>query len=229
MSPNEFKNKRIAIIGPASSAYSTGKGKWIDNFDIVVRVNKAPKLLIEAKFTNDIGIKCDVLFHSFFENTEKGGGPLDFKLFDSLKIKYVVNPIPGYFGWRVIFNFYKKYLLKRSVYTLPSKYMKPLLQYTMPYRPTTGLSALYFLMEQDFLELYISGFTFFKTPYGDGYRDALKDINVNKAFIDKEKQHNIDLEFSAFLAAYHKHIKAGKRIVGDDVLGQIIKEANFKE
>ena len=37
-----FKNKRIAVIGAANSAFSEKNGSYIDDFDIVVRVNKAP-------------------------------------------------------------------------------------------------------------------------------------------------------------------------------------------
>ena len=105
-----FKGKRIAIIGAASSAYKKELGDYINEFDIVVRVNKAPHVLKEGKHNDKIGVKTDVLFHSFFENEKFGGGKLDYELYDELGISFVINPIPNSFGKRNTFNFYKKYL-----------------------------------------------------------------------------------------------------------------------
>ena len=63
-SPEDFfRDKRIAVIGAADTAFEAENGSFIDSFDIVVRVNKAlhtwrPE---QEKF---IGKKTDVLFHS---------------------------------------------------------------------------------------------------------------------------------------------------------------------
>ncbi|TDQ09932.1 glycosyltransferase family 29 protein [Pedobacter metabolipauper] len=223
-SPALLINKRIVVVGPANSAYNTNKGSEIDAYDYVVRINKAPKIIQDGSFAKDIGAKTDILFHCFFENDFKGGGPLDFELFDHLGIQYVINPIPTYFGWRGIFNFYKKYLKKRPVYILPKNYYTDVKMNLEPFRPTTGLSALCFLMDQSFAELFITGFTFFKTPYGEGYRDELIDVDKNKAFIDKEKQHNIDLELETFKKILERAKLLNKNILLDEALQQIVKQ-----
>jgi hypothetical protein len=44
-----LRGKRVAIIGAANSAFHTGKGSYIDGFDVVVRINKATLLLKESK------------------------------------------------------------------------------------------------------------------------------------------------------------------------------------
>ncbi|MDO6390237.1 glycosyltransferase family 29 protein [Pontibacter sp. BT731] len=191
-------NKRIAVVGPASSAYNTNNGKYIDGFDFIVRINKAPDIIKSGRFQNDIGTRTDILFHSFFENEFSGGGPLNFNLFNELEIKYVINPIPGYFGRRTVFNFYKKYLKAQTTYLLPKKDYDEIKPKFGAFRPTTGFSALQFLMNSNFKELYITGFTFFKTAYGDGYRDELKDVKINTNFIASEKQHDPDIEFREF-------------------------------
>src|SRR5687767_2183282 len=85
-----FKNKRVVIVGPASSAFQTGKGDFINAFDVIVRVNKSAGVVHHGKFSGDIGTRTDVLFHSFFENMESGGGPLDLKMFDKQGIQYLV-------------------------------------------------------------------------------------------------------------------------------------------
>ena len=35
-----FKDKSVVIVGPSPSLKGSGQGKYIDSFDIVVRVNK---------------------------------------------------------------------------------------------------------------------------------------------------------------------------------------------
>lgn len=216
-----LKGKRIAIVGAASSALNTGKGKYIDEFDFVIRVNKATALIESGKFKEDIGSRVDILFHSFFENDFSGGGPLDFSLFDRLGIQYVINPIPTYFGWRQLFNFYKKYLLKRTTYTIPLSLYDGVDEIFKPYRPTTGFCALLTLLQSDFSELYITGFTFFKTPYADGYRDALKDVDVNKKYIADSKQHNPEIEFVEFKKLLMQNVK--KNITLDSTLKEIVE------
>ena len=50
----------------------------------------------------------------------------------------------------------------------------------------------------DFDKLYISGFTFFKTPYAKGYRDNLLDMEINDKHIKAHGLHSPDLELKCF-------------------------------
>lgn len=215
-----FDGKRIAIVGPASSAYNTGKGSFIDSFDYVIRINKATKLMAEGKSSEDIGTKTDILFHCFFENNYSGGGPLDMALFDRLGIKYVVNPLSNFFGYRNAFNFYKKYLSDRTIYMLDNSYYQNLKAYFGTYIPTTGFSALNAALNSNFSELYITGFTFFKTPYGDGYRDEMKELEKTQKYIAESKLHDPELEYAKFkeILKLNKH----KNVVLDPTLEQIL-------
>ncbi len=223
--PREIlSGKRIAIIGPADSAYGRGEGKFIDNFDIVVRLNKAPFLIEKGTAIQDIGSKTDILFHSFFENEFSGGGPLNFDLYRSIGISYVVNPIPTYFGLRVIFNFYKKYKISESVFVLSQREYRKIEKPFGGNRPTTGFCCLQAIMQSDFSELYISGFTFFKTPYGDGYRDQIAALDKVKEHIKNSTKHNPDIEFTLFKQLLRAHSK--KMIKLDPVLEAIIHNDN---
>jgi len=217
-----LKEKRVALVGPANSAYGTNQGAFIDGFDYVIRINKAPALIHSGKFKHDIGTKTDILFHSFVENDFSGGGPLDFDLFDKLGIRYVINPLPSFLGKRVTFNFFKKYLLGRTIYGLSgAKYFQAVKVFGR-FRPTTGFCALKMVLEAAPSELFITGFTFFKTPYGDNYRDALKDVEKNRAYIDKEKIHNPDIEFEEFLRMYKANTQTSIRF--DDTLYSIVSQ-----
>ncbi len=215
-----FKGKRVAIVGPADSAYKEKNGEWLDSFDYVVRMNKAPLLLEKEKNLPYIGTRCDVLFHNFFENNESGGGKLDMALYEEIGITYVINPRNTFAGLRRSFNFYKKYLEPYTTYTLPRKFYRDIAKTQGEYHPTMGLSALMTLLRSDFSELYITGFTFFRTPFGEGYRDQMKDPVT---YIKKAGVHDIDLEFSTFLAELKK--QQHKNIIMDEDLENIVKEA----
>jgi hypothetical protein len=217
-----LKGRRIAIVGPASSAFGAGRGSYIDGFDYVIRINKAPFQLRDGKFAQDIGTRTDILFHSFFENEFSGGGPLDFGLYDAMGIRYVINPIPTFFGKRVTFNFYKKYLLPRIVYTLPAAPYRAIVKPFGRFRPTTGFCALHLVLQAEFSELFITGFTFFKTPYGDNYRDALQDVAVNKKYIQDSAIHNPDVEYEQFKVLLSE--ARSKAIVTDATLQAILAQ-----
>ena len=115
-----FAGKRVAIVGPAQSLFKEANGSYIDQFDYVIRINKAPYSLTDERAPHQ-GTRTDILFHSFYENNETGGGPLDFALYHKKKIRYVVNPRNNLVGWRMTFNFYKKYLQKEVTYLLPAE------------------------------------------------------------------------------------------------------------
>ncbi len=214
--------KRIAIVGPASSAYNTKQGEFIDDFDYIVRINKAPHLVDTQKWVADIGSRTDILFHSFFENEESGGGKLDLTLYDRQGIKYIINPIAAYPGYRVTFNFYKKYLANRIVYSLNRNWYKEVVTSLGGFRPTIGFCGLTSILETDFSELYITGFTFYKTPFGEGYRDHMKDADQALRYIKEAGIHDPEKEFEVFCNVFRRNRK--KNIVLDDTLKSILEQ-----
>lgn len=216
-----FKGKRIAIIGAASSAYEKELGKYIDSFDLVIRINKA---LTTWKNENEvfIGTKTNILFHSFYENNQSGGGPLDFQLYEQRNVQYVVNPNNNNEGWRLNYNFYKKYNLFKITYLLSKAYYQEMAQPFNGLRPTVGYAALYSVLKSPFKEVYITGFTFFKTPYSKGYRDDLVDMEANKRHIKAQGLHDPDIEFREFLRMLEKNKE--KSIIMDDTLRAIVSQ-----
>lgn len=217
-----FDGKRVAVVGPASSAFNTGKGTYIDSFDYVIRMNKSPFTVAEGKYAVDIGTRTDVLFHCFHENPVGGGGPLDFALYEKLGIYYIINPRNEWSGVRNSFNFYKKYLEPQRTYMLPRSLYAAISRSVGPYRPTTGYSALYTLLESGVKELFITGFTFFKTAYGSGYRDEMKEAHQAQRFIKNVGLHNPDSELRGFKKVLEKN--ASKKVLLDSELLAILKQ-----
>lgn len=192
-----FRNKRVAIIGAADSAFDKENGSFIDDFDIIVRVNKAPHswTLEKAKF---IGSRTDVLFHSFYENMRSGGGPIDFNLYRSQGIEFLVNPNNNFKGLRTHLNYFKRNFNNVITYILPRSLYNKMMNNFGDIIPTVGFSALYTVLNSNCKEVFITGFTFFKTPYANDYRDHFKDMKENAKHIRKQGIHDPDLEFEIF-------------------------------
>lgn len=218
----KFSGKSIAIVGPAKSAFDKQHGSKVDAYDLVIRINKAPFSLSNENAAI-LGSKTDILFHSFFENNETGGGPIDIALYEKQGINYVIAPRNTWSGWRLIFNFFKKYNKNYTVYMLPFHFYKELISDFGKWRPTMGYCALYSVLASDFSECYITGFTFFRTAYAKGYRDQLIDIDKNKAHIKAQGIHDPDLEFELFVNLLN--MKRNKNVKMDKQLTDICNES----
>lgn len=223
-SPNKiFKNKRVAVVGPADSALQQELGNFINSFDLVIRLNKSL-----VTFNRDnikfIGTKTDVLFHNFHENMDTGGaGPIDWKLFDSFGLQYLLQSRFDWNGWRNIFNYFKKYLnTKKSVYILPKGHYEDIKNMFGEFHPTRGFCALYSALNSECDEVFITGFTFFKTPYANGYRDNIREVDKNMQHIQNQGLHNVELEFENFIKV--AGTTKAKKIFVDPVLYQILKD-----
>jgi len=59
-----FKNKTVALVGPASHLSGSSLGNYIDSFDIVARVGDQ-YFSQDDPIRNDIGGRTDILFNGF--------------------------------------------------------------------------------------------------------------------------------------------------------------------
>lgn len=220
--PNRhFKNKRVAVIGAADSAFEEENGEYLNNFDFIVRVNKAPHSLTPDKH-KFIGSRTDVLFHSFFESfKDGGGGPIDWELYREQGIRFVINPHSNPKGLRDHLNFYKRNLNSKTTFLLPPSLYKDLKNSFGDLVPTVGFSSLYAVLSAQCQEVYITGFTFFKTPYADDYRDDLKDVKKNDSFMKKQGFHNPDLELREFIKKLQQ-VKKMTKVKMDPALNDIM-------
>jgi hypothetical protein len=221
-----FKGKRVAVIGAADSAFEKENGAYIDSFDIIVRVNKAPHSWSpeKAKF---IGSRTDVLFHSFYENEISGGGPIDFNLYEKQGIKYIINPNNNFNGLRVHLNYYKRNLNDNLTYILARSFSEKITKNFGKWIPTVGFSALHTVLNSKCKEVYITGFTFFKTPYAIDYRNQLTSMKANQEHIKNQGLHNPDLELAQFIKQTESLKNSDIKIILDSALNDIV--TNFKQ
>lgn len=220
--PNKIlNNKRIAIIGAADSAFEEENGEYINSFDYIIRINKAPHSLTPEK-SKFIGDHTNVLFHSFYENTVSGGGPIDLELYKKQGISYIINPNHNLKGLIVHLNYFKRNLTKHKTYILPKSFYKRMVKNFEKWTPTVGYSALYTVLNSPFKEMYITGFTFFKTPYANDYRDHFKDMDSNNEHIKNQGIHNPDLELREFIKELELALKRNSNITLDASLSNIV-------
>ena len=88
--------------------------------------------------------------------------------------------------------------------------------------PTIGLISLVYLMSLDFNELHITGVSFFRTPYQDGYPTVSNDVNQILKFNNQAGFHDILSEVYIFKAFYDAEILKNKSIFLDDCLASIL-------
>lgn len=214
-----LEGKRVIIIGPAETALSYMSGSEIDNFDFVVRVNKAP-LLLEG-LEDKIGSRTDILYHCFSEDPINGGGKIDIEILKKQGNKYIIY---SYAEPLLESEFYKTVMKHKgmSFYRVKKHFFNNLKKDYSAKWPTTGLQAIIHLMSCDFKELHVTGFTFFRTRYLAGYTE--NKINESeesmKEQIEKKGSHNFEDELNLFKK--HYALNKDKNIYLDSFIKQLI-------
>ncbi len=223
-----FDGKRVAIIGAADSAINTGLGAYIDEFDIIVRINRGPLLVEDSKLQKDIGTRTDVLFT--YENLSKYDAGVNDRIFNDLKeqgLKHmIVVMLWQKFPLRFIYTFFKKNFEKLAAgvkyYFFPATDFNELKKRLSGKTATTGFAAIYAIFQSEFKECYITGFTFFRTEYMSGYRDNAKSKETVINTFKNVGLHDIDIEFEAFKMLIKEN--EGRNIILDPFLTKIVAE-----
>jgi hypothetical protein len=222
-SETEYKdwlsNKRVIIVGPAGYLRGQNKGKWIDSFDVVVRVNHAIPIL----FPEDYGTRTDVLYHIFSHRNIEYAGK---KLIDIEEIDEWVNA--GV-----------KWLVSRhGTNSKRFKQVAPLIDSKLPWccihhsftgkidnaissrSPNTGVVAIMHLLSSGIKSLTITGFDLYQSGVYQGYGDISENedarevndrwhdiesqITYLKKIVIRDKRIHIDTQFEEVL--YGKEI-----------------------
>jgi hypothetical protein len=196
-----FDGKRVAIVGPADCVLNTDLGDYIDGFDIVIRMNMAPLMVAKDGNSKDIGSRTDMLFRTHSESDITGGKYL-FDLYHDQKTRYIVFPFLRIKSPQMLMYFFmRKYYqqLKGIKMVVFADADKAIIRDKINGKlATTGFSAIYSVLQSDFKECYITGFTFLKTGYVKGYRDSFNSLEDGLKIVKKVGLHDLDAEFEAF-------------------------------
>lgn len=220
-----LKGKRVIVIGPSPSLEGSGRGAEIDEFDVVVRMNKA--FPVEEGMESDIGSKTDIHYHCLC-TTEECGGPVFYKEMKDENV-FVSCPYPKW-----VEPFYKdvqKFENDNKKWELPfhiidTEYYMGIAE-MLGTRPNSGILTILDLLCYDIKELHITGFTFFRDGWRKSYKDHTKIFGEE---IGKEKE---EKWLSGEFGGTHKqkpqedlvreiYLK-DDRVFIDDIMKQILK------
>lgn len=198
---NWFRGKRVAIIGGADSAYKEKLGGYIDSYDVVVRINNGVRVI--DKYKEYIGKRTDFLFHTFYENIEGGGSPIELDLWNNMEVRQVVfsHSLNSSYGHNLR-NFVTFNKGQFSVIHLGDTMCQANIRCVFPYYPTTGLIAIHSILMCEPLEVYVTGITFFRTAHHQSYRSGSLD-HWTKLMNSSDSKHNPEVEYQAFKKLYY--------------------------
>lgn len=190
---NLIKNKRIVIVGPADYV---NNGKLIDSYDIVIRINRGHRM---TKNTKKYGSRTDILYHCVNQGFEYGGKLLndDIKNIKHIRFCYpiIFNNEDNSFYHRASYfdyiNLNLENINKSDKYSIISKKKYLDFENKLKTRPNSGTLAIWDLLHYEIKELYITGFTLFKTNYDKLYRDKVfgKSKNTGQSALDEMKKY----------------------------------------
>ena len=225
---NIIKNKRVVLVGPSPSLLNKENGTLIDSYDIVIRIKKG--FPIVDKLIKHLGKKTDILC-SHLKLTQNN---LDYSSLEQLynsNCQLIYMPYPTTIEpfnrfYNNFIQYYQHFLVvnpnynrkipvlvsDKSSYLYHSKKMNT--------TPTTGIAMILDLLECDFKELFITGFTFRLDGYYEDYKTKEEDKeSYIRTFITR-KVHNTNLE-----AHYLKPLLVNKpNIILDEPLTNIFKQ-----
>lgn len=213
---NMIKDKNVALIGPAEyvmKEFDENHGKYIDSFDIVIKLNNM--ITLPTELEKYYGSRCDILISAFWpfkkdfpDNFEKDiinnyerleGYLID----DSKNIILFENRNRNYF--KLIYNKHKSKIKNNIYYSqttteFENKCDKFLHKYKKNNKVfTTGLLSISNILNMNPKKLYISGMTTnldkkYKKYYPYYVHPKLKELILPKSYVS----HNINTESIVF-------------------------------
>jgi len=152
-----LRGQRVVVVGPASGIRGSASGRRIDSYDLVVRINS--QWPVADEFVDDVGRRADIVYHCCAPHCRMD--PLDVREFANVKfVWYQINPK---------MRFLTELCARHGVPCLPFDPLRERLIQKLRTVPNTGTIAISHLLMTPLKELHVTGFSFYDTPYYDGY------------------------------------------------------------
>lgn len=209
-----LKDKRVVIVGPAPSIIGSQQGKSIDDYDVVVRINKA--LPVPKTLYSDIGSKTDVLYNCL-NPAPDCGGPHEIDLW-ARSTKWVCSPYPEIYPFdKDIRSFNSKFNNEFNFRIFDKSYYQELVS-KLNCRPNSGILAILDILSFNPKEVYVTGFTFFRGGFYKEYRNITEEQINNK--MSKVGAHKQEPQINLVKEIY----KSDSRFRVDSSLKEILEE-----
>ena len=174
---NYLNGKKVALVGPAEYLTKLNTGKYIDSFDVVVRINRGTEVI--DKYFDSIGSRTDILYNCLIKSPDNGGD-IKVKEYKKNKIKWIAttpspyvnkdskpNELHKMVSWFTVFKLkwnFNFHIMDQKKYSLINKKIES--------RANTGFASIFDLLNHDVSKLYITGFSFYLDNFMSGYKSG---------------------------------------------------------
>lgn len=209
------KNKRVIIVGPSITVQKCNLGTFINNFDIVVRLNKS--LPVPTLMYPHIGYRTDILYNSLNATDYPGENNFGPHFLKQQQIKYLRCPYPPITPFKSdIKSFHRKNKNTINFGHINTEYYKKL-EYSIGTRPYTGTCAIADLLHCGVKELFVMGIDFYTYKHSFYYR------NVSEKKLKKLRNNNIH-QRKPQIDLIRRFYLLENRLVVDNILDEILLE-----
>jgi hypothetical protein len=208
-------NKRIIIVGPSVTTSKCNLGEFIDNFDIIVRLNKS--LPIPEHMKIHIGSRTDILYNSLNRTDDPGKNNFQPYFLKKNNVKFLRCSYPPIKPFLTdIQHYYRRHKNNFNFSHIDTDYYNKL-ERNIRTRPYTGTCAIADLLKYKIKELFVIGIDFYTYKYLSTYQNisSVKLLQLRRNRFH-ERRPQIELIRRFYLL--------DNRITVDDVLKNILLE-----
>tara|TARA_B100001250_G_C19716360_1_gene751664 strand:+ start:197 stop:967 length:771 start_codon:yes stop_codon:yes gene_type:complete len=168
--------KKIILMGPSPYTLNHERGEWVDNHDIVIRMNKSFPVKDEHK--KYIGSRTDIRYHCMNTYHRHGGEYLIDEMIGN-GTKWLCSQFPDNLDY--FHNDHRNFESQNNekidfhVWGDLEQYLT--YHHYLGTRMNTGTACIADLLSYDIKNIHISGVTFFREGWVDGYKEKEYDSN----------------------------------------------------
>ena len=210
-----LKGKNAILVGPANCLIGKNRGREIDKYDLVVRMNFSVPVKEEMKA--DLGSRTDVLYKRLLKRINKQGDYFptkeEIRSWKNDELKWVVAIASSGMNKNKKFDEVNKIF----PWTVTGGIKGQIKSKTKNKRVFAGLISVVHMLKAPIKSLTVTNCTFYDTGYHDGYR-GLVGVAASKETDRKDFDVLKQLRFLNDLR------KKDKRLIFDDYLEIVVKE-----
>lgn len=159
-----LKNKTVAVIGNSEQVTEYDYGSEIEEFDVVIRMNR---FNVSEEYVKSTGIKTDILVTNFWKKVTP-----NVKIMEEFDIKYIFSSLPDrpgkYFPKEKEFERNLEQATKKGwdkhfpkMHRIDTEYLDMIGDLCIKKRPSSGILVLCWLLDKvDFKLLFSTGLSF---------------------------------------------------------------------
>jgi len=171
-----LKGKSVIIIGPSPYLQGLGRGKEIDKFDVVIRLNKGWN--VSKELQADYGKKTTMRYHCMMEH-ESNGGKYDISGMKDYGVEWLASQFPYNLDYFHEDNKKFRDLNENQInFHVPADLLYHLnLHEMMETRANVATSAVFDLINYDIDHLHLSGISFYRDGWVGNYKDGAENTD----------------------------------------------------